>query len=165
MKFTELQQEILKLAKRKDACKDEYKKASICKNKNELLIIIKENFAWCYQENVITIDLLDEFGEKILIKNGIYHKGIVDKIQGEKDIILCGDVEIKMLDSSQVGEMWDSSQVGKMLDSSQIGKMWGSSIIRTWNGKHPKILKEKAVIIDYKNHTVIYTKEFKKGKL
>ena len=106
MTFKELKQTILDNGKRQNACSGEYKRALETTNKVQLLKVVKENFSWYYSYKVITIDLLDQFGEEFCNKEGIYYKGEVDQITDRKDLIFCGKFECEMLGNSQVGKMW-----------------------------------------------------------
>jgi len=137
MKFKQLKELICSRAKEQHACADEYKRALQSKTKQQLLKVIKDNFAFCYG-SVVTVDTLDEFGEDLCIKNGIYYKGVISEIKDQKEIVLCGNVLIKMLDNSTVTEMWGNSTVTemwgnstvtKMLDNSTVTEMWGNSTV------------------------------------
>ena len=76
-----LQGKILELAKKENACSDQFARCQNATTERELLQVVKDNFNWCYSRKVITVEILDLFTPELIIEFGIYHKGIYPKIQ------------------------------------------------------------------------------------
>ena len=70
-KFQEIKSEILKRAKEKKACKDEYKRAYKSETIQELCTVIKGNFFWCCGNNVLTAEFIELYKDEFE-KNEIY---------------------------------------------------------------------------------------------
>ncbi len=76
MNFKQQKEEILKRAKKFDACVDEYKKAYKSKNIEELLMVVKRNMCWCISKGMLSTEILVEiFGEETLAENYIFIRG------------------------------------------------------------------------------------------
>ena len=69
--FLSLKGEILKRAKNERACIDEYKKAYLSDNASGLIKIIKDNFYWCCENQIIDADLIEKH-KKIFGANEIW---------------------------------------------------------------------------------------------
>jgi hypothetical protein len=138
MEFQDAKRELLELAKAADACSEEYKKAYKSETTAELLAVVKRNANWCLNNNVISVELLEEwFGVGVLNENYIY-------ISGNHALEAKKDIYILLLGSSQATiETWESSQATiKTWGSSQATiKTWGSSqaTIKTWGSSQATI--------------------------
>ena len=112
-KFQEVKAEILRRAEQKEACKSQYSRANDASTVDEMLSVVKDNFAWCWHRQVVDIDLLNKLGEDVLWRNGIY-------TSGEHHLEFSQDATLFLLGSSQATiETWGSSQA--------TIKTWGSS--------------------------------------
>ena len=103
-KFQEVKAEILRRAEQKEACKSQYSRANDASTVDEMLSVVKDNFAWCWHRQVVDIDLLNKLGEDVLWRNGIY-------TSGEHHLEFSQDATLFLLGSSQATiETWGSSQ-------------------------------------------------------
>ncbi|MDR2927162.1 MAG: hypothetical protein LBV41_03005 [Cytophagaceae bacterium] len=73
--FNELKADILQRARDADACSDEYKRAYGAETKAELLQVIVDNIAWCYNKEMLdTPYMIDNFSD-LFEQFGIYATG------------------------------------------------------------------------------------------
>ena len=113
MEFKEFKEEILKRAKEKEACSDEYKAAYKSVDFSELFLVISDNFNWVCEEKVIDIPLLEKLNEDILTENRFY----INKSSNNGFI---------MADSATVSA-WDSATV--RASGSATVSAWGSATV------------------------------------
>ena len=161
--FEQIKTEILALAKQKGACSGGYIPAEKSTNIDELMKVIKDNFAWCYNNELVTIAILDEIGEPKVNEFGIYYKGEVERLKDLKGLYLCGSVKVKYLENSQVlvmwgnsqvSEMWGNSQVSVMRGNSQVSEMWGNSFARSYSSNLPKETHDRYCFVDLQNNKI-----------
>ena len=75
MQFIDFKNYVVTTAKKAGASCGEYRKALQADNWNDFLQVVKDNANWCYQNNVITVDVLEKYvPDEILLENGIYVK-------------------------------------------------------------------------------------------
>ena len=121
MDFKEIKSEILKRAKEKNACVEEYKKAYLSKSMQDLCNIIKNNFYWCINNSVLTIELLEE-NKELFAENQIYcninassgyclaSDSATVEASGSATVEASGSVTVRAYDSVTV-EAWGSATV------------------------------------------------------
>lgn len=127
--FKELKDFIISEAKNSKACKHEFKTLLKANTKKELLEVVKDNFYWCnnYAPSIISIDILDNFGEKLCHNSEIYYKGCINEVSDSQDLIMLHSVEVEFLINSSVGHIYDNSRVGHMRKNSSVNAMFGNS--------------------------------------
>jgi len=139
--FEQIKTEILALAKQKGACAEGYNPAEKSTNIDELMKVVKDNFGWCYNNEVVTIAILDEIGESKVNEFGIYYKGEVERLKDLKGLYFCGAFKVKYLENSQVSEMWGNSQVSVMRENSQVSVMLGNSQVSVmWENSQVSVM-------------------------
>ena len=74
LSFEDFKKLIITKAKVKKACSDEYKRALLSENWQQLLQVIKDNARWCYNEGVATTDTMLLVPESELIEANIFVK-------------------------------------------------------------------------------------------
>ncbi len=159
MEFKELKDIYVNICKENDACKSETKRVLSAENKRELLQVVKDNAVWCKENNAITTDLLDAFGEDLCKEFGIYYKGVEKEINNKKDLLFLGDFRCEMLNNSTVMKMLNNSTVMKMYGNSTVTEMWGNSTVKIYgNPERVKEQKEYSQIIDFRNHKIYVVK-------
>src|ERR1035441_7818207 len=126
--FEEFYKLLLKDAKDEDACEPEFKRALTCTNKKDLLQIIKDNFIWLYNNEIINKAILLSFYSNAELKEQLIYT------DNDNDINLKTNSTIILLDSSHnTITSWGSSQ--NTIDS------WGSSqnTITSWDSSQNTI--------------------------
>jgi len=113
MNFQEFKTEILKRAKAKDACTDEYKKAYKSESFSELFTAIAANSNWCCRNTVIDVALLNQVGLKICHENNFWvnessNKGFL--IADSATVRASGSATVRAWGSATV-EAWDSAYI------------------------------------------------------
>jgi hypothetical protein len=73
--FKLLKEEILKNAKAKGACSDQYKRAYGAEDEKQLLQVIYDNLFWCHQYGIITNELFSRFDQQEYMDSGIANTG------------------------------------------------------------------------------------------
>jgi len=116
MNFQEFKTEILKRAKKQDACTDEYKKAYKSESFAELFKAISDNFHWCCRKGVIDVPLLNQVGLEICHENNFW----VNE-SSNKGFMIADSAKVEAWGSATV-EAWDSATV----------RAWGSATVRAW---------------------------------
>jgi len=154
--FKEIKTEILALAKQKNACSGGYNPAELSTNIDELMKVVKDNFSWCYNNEVVTIAILDKIGEDKVNEFGIYYKGEVERLENLKGLYLCGTVKVKNLINSQVSVMRENSQVSVMRENSQVSEMWensqvsemweNSQVSEMWENSQVSVMRENSQV-------------------
>ncbi len=129
MEFKELKEIYINICKDNDACSSETKRVHNSKNKKELLQVVKDNDVWCKNNNAITVELLDAFGEDLCKGMGIYYKGVEKEITDKKDLLFLGNFKCEMFDNSTVTKMFDNSTVTKMWNNSTVTEMFDNSTV------------------------------------
>ena len=127
-RFDELKKEILRRAHEARACTEQYERAYRAETLDALMQVVRDNFHWCCNSNVIDGALIDAYREefnagKIWHNEKCVTEGFMlmdDSSRGE----FYGSSRGVLHDSSQ-GVFYDSSQ-GVFYDSSR-GEFYGSS--------------------------------------
>jgi hypothetical protein len=132
--FEEFYKLLLDDAKEKDACEPEFKRALTCTNKKDLLQIIKDNFIWLYNNEIINKAILLSFYSNAELKEQLIYT------DNDNDINLKTNSTIILLDSSHNTitsrgssqnkiDSWGSSQntIDSRDSSQNTIDSWGSS--------------------------------------
>ena len=72
MEFKEFKTEILRRAHETSACQQEYKRAYAAETLEDLIRVIKDNFTWCANHQVIDGPLLESVGNEVLNPFGLF---------------------------------------------------------------------------------------------
>ena len=87
--FEDIKAEILNRAKAAKACTEQYRRAYKSETLQELCSVIKDNFNWCFNNKVITSDLLMQYREDFA-QNDIFIN-----ISVRSGFLLCDNVTVK----------------------------------------------------------------------
>ncbi len=170
MNFKQQKEEILKRAKKFDACVTEYKKAYKSESTEELLMVVKRNMYWCISEGMLNTEILVEiFGEETLTENYIFVSGEHNlKIEKETYIVTLGNssANVKTFgnSSANVETFGNSSANVKTFGNSSANvKTFGSSSanVETWDSSSAKTTVEGAnsFIRNHNNRTIYIKKD------
>ncbi len=106
------------------ACKKQYGRAYKAENMAGLCRVIKDNWRWCCDWNVVTPDLLekyrDEFAEQQIYVNVDTDKGFLLAL-GNATVRAWGNATVEALGNATV-EAWDNATV----------EAWGNATVRAW---------------------------------
>ena len=150
--FNEIKQEILRRAKKANACKPEYRRVYVAKNLSELLQVIKDNFYWACVYGVLTVDLIERYKEDFSA-NDIYANQ-----NAKSGYLLCsnatvearGNAIVKAYGNSIV-EAYDNAKV-EAFDSTTV-RAYDSTMIQAYNNATVKAFDD-ATVSAYRNSTV-----------
>ncbi|MDR0970528.1 MAG: hypothetical protein LBM67_08350 [Lentimicrobiaceae bacterium] len=151
--FLKFKKEILLRAKENDACVEQYKEAYNSADFEELFIVIKRNFIWCCENNVINASLFDDFNE-ILKEHKIY--GNLSSNEGyiyawdNATVEAWGNATVYALDNATV-KAWGNATV-KALDNATV-EAWGNATVEAWDNATVKAL-DNATVEAWGNATV-----------
>ena len=159
--FESSKKDILRRAKKADACSGQYSRAYKSENAAELLEVIKDNIYFACNSMGISPDILSSlFSEDDLIKSHLYLNGnhAIELKEGKHHIILWGSssanvetlgsssANVETLGSSSANiKTWDSSSANvETWDSSSANvETWGSSSANVETlGSSSKLIKE-----------------------
>ena len=132
-RFNELKEKILRVSKDQSACSEQYKRAYSAETMSDLCTVIKDNFNWCCNNEVLTGSLIGEFKIEFA-KENIFHnenvKGAYLIASGSSTVIAYGSSTVRAYDSSTV-EAYDSSTV--RASGSSTVRAYGSSTVRAYD--------------------------------
>ena len=94
--FEEIKEEILKRAHKAGACAKQYGRAYQSKSTEELMQVVKDNFHWACDYNVITPDLIERYREEFAA-NEIYLN-----VDVEGGYLLCDNATVKACDNARL---------------------------------------------------------------
>ena len=94
--FEAIKAEILNRAKAAKACTEQYSRAYKSETLQELCSVIKDNFHWCFNNKVITSDLLIQY-RKDFAQNDIFIN-----ISVQSGFLLCDNATVKACDNATV---------------------------------------------------------------
>ncbi len=144
-RFDEIKQEILRRAKEAQACKGEYGRAysagDSAGDMAELMRVVKDNFAWCCNNKVLTADLFERYNEELAAHDIFCNVNVESGYLlacGSSKVTACGSSKVTAWDSSEVTACgssevtaWDSSEV-TACGSSKVTAC-GSSKVTAWD--------------------------------
>ena len=102
--FEDIKAEILNRAKAAKACTEQYSRAYKSETLQELCSVIKDNFNWCFNNKVITSNLLMQYREDFA-QNDIFIN-----ISVRSGFLLCDNATVKACGNATV-EAWDNATV------------------------------------------------------
>jgi hypothetical protein len=134
--FENFKNYIKESGKKNSACQYEYKRVLQSDSFEELFLVIKENFNWCFVEKkILSSEILLQYVELVELNNvGFYIRQELQKISGNENVWLFDSTVNVMRESSTVNVMWGSSTVNVMRESSTVNVMWGSSTVNVMRG-------------------------------
>ena len=112
-KFEEIKQVILARAKSARACTEQYGRAYKSESIEELMTVIKDNFHWCCDNEVLTVDLIEKYAVEF---NTHYIYANVDVKSG---YLLCDNATVRACDTATV-RAYDTTTV----------RAWGNATVR-----------------------------------
>lgn len=100
--FEDIKAEILNRAKAAKACTEQYSRAYKSETLQELCSVIKDNFNWCFNNKVITSNLLMQYREDFA-QNDIFIN-----ISVRSGFLLCDNATVKAYGNATV-KAWDNA--------------------------------------------------------
>ena len=129
--FEAIKAEILNRAKAARACTEQYGRAYKSETLQELCNVIKDNFHWCFDNKVITPDLLmqyrEDFAQNDIFINISVQSGFLlcdnatVEAWGNATVEARGNATVKACDNATV-EAWGNATV----------KAWGNATVKAW---------------------------------
>ena len=130
--FEAIKAEILNRAKAAKACTEQYSRAYKSETLQELCSVIKDNFRWCFNNKVITSNLLMQYREDFA-QNDIFIN-----ISVRSGFLLCDNATVKACDNVTV-EAWGNATV-KACDNVTVEawdnatvEAWGNATVKAWD--------------------------------
>ena len=114
--FEDIKAEILNRAKAAKACTEQYSRAYKSETLQELCSVIKDNFNWCFNNKVITSNLLMQYREDFA-QNDIFIN-----ISVRSGFLLCDNATVEAWGNATV-EAWGNATV----------KAWGNATVKAWD--------------------------------
>lgn len=161
--FEIIKKEIIKRAKKADACRDQYPRALACENIEALLGVIADNFFFFCNNNIIDCDILTRIGTDTCNKFGIYYDSATVEASGSAKVWVLGSANVKAWGSATVEasgsatvKAWGSATV-KASGSATV-EAWGSATVEAWGSANVKAFDSATVrawgsaYIDSKNY-------------
>ena len=108
--FEDIKAEILNRAKEAKACTEQYSRAYKSETLQELCSVIKDNFNWCFNNKVITSNLLmqyrEDFAQNDIFINISVRSGFL--LCDNATVEACGNATVKACGNATV-EAWDNA--------------------------------------------------------
>ena len=150
--FEAIKAEILNRAKAAKACTEQYSRAYKSETLQELCSVIKDNFRWCFNNKVITSNLLMQYREDFA-QNDIFIN-----ISVRSGFLLCdnatveawGNATVKACGNATV-EAWDNATV-EACDNATV-KAWDNATVKAWDNATVKAC-DNATVKAWGNATV-----------
>ena len=145
--FEAIKAEILNRAKAAKACTEQYSRAYKSETLQELCSVIKDNFRWCFNNKVITSNLLMQYREdfaqndifiNISVRSGfLLCDNATVKAWGNATVEACdnatveawGNATVEACDNATV-KAWGNATV-KACDNATV-KAWGNATVKAW---------------------------------
>ena len=105
-RFNELKEEILRRAHEARACREEYGRAYKAETLDDLMQVVRDNFRWCTDNNVIDGALIDTYKEEFNVGK-IWHN---ESSITEGFMLATGSASVEAYDSASV-KAYDSASV------------------------------------------------------
>ena len=118
--FEDIKAEILNRAKAAKACTEQYSRAYKSETLQELCSVIKDNFNWCFNNKVITSNLLMQYREDFA-QNDIFIN-----ISVRSGFLLCDNATVEAWGNATV-KAWDNATV-KAWDNVTV-EAWGNATV------------------------------------
>ena len=121
--FEDIKAEILNRAKAAKACTEQYSRAYKSETLQELCSVIKDNFNWCFNNKVITSNLLMQYREDFA-QNDIFIN-----ISVRSGFLLCDNATVEAWGNATV-EAWGNATV-KARDNATV-KAYGNATVKAY---------------------------------
>ena len=121
--FEDIKAEILNRAKAAKACTEQYSRAYKSETLQELCSIIKDNFNWCFNNKVITSNLLMQYREDFA-QNDIFIN-----ISVRSGLLLCDNATVEACGNATV-KAWGNATV-KACGNATV-EAWGNATVKAW---------------------------------
>nr|DAJ06111.1 MAG TPA: hypothetical protein [Caudoviricetes sp.] len=138
--FEAIKAEILNRAKAAKACTEQYSRAYKSETLQELCSVIKDNFRWCFNNKVITSNLLMQYREdfaqndifiNISVRSGfLLCDNATVKACGNATVKACGNATVEACDNATV-KAWDNATV-EACDNATV-KAWDNATVKAWD--------------------------------
>ena len=133
-RFNELKEEILRRAHEAHACREEYGRAYKAETLDDLMQVVRDNFSWCTDNDVVDGALIDAYNEEFNVGK-IWHN---ESSITEGFMLATGSASVKAYDSASVEaygsasvEAYDSASV-KAYDSASV-EAYGSASVKAYD--------------------------------
>jgi len=130
--FKLIKEEILTRAKSVGACDEQYKRAYKSESLLELCQVIKDNFIYCCNNNILNGELIDKYSDQFAEGN-IWHNSNVESgfllASGSSTVEASGSSTVKAFDSSTVRAFGSSTVEAS---GSSTVRAFGSSTVRAF---------------------------------
>ena len=138
--FEDIKAEILNRAKAAKACTKQYSRAYKSETLQELCSVIKDNFNWCFNNKVITSNLLmqyrEDFAQNDIFINISVRSGFL--LCDNATVEACGNATVEACDNATV-EAWDNATVKacgnatvEARDNATV-EAWGNATVEAHN--------------------------------
>ena len=125
--FEDIKAEILNRAKAAKACTEQYSRAYKSETLQELCSVIKDNFNWCFNNKVITSNLLmqyrEDFAQNDIFINISVRSGFL--LCDNATVEACGNATVKACGNATV-KAWDNATV----------EAWGNATVEAWDNAY-----------------------------
>ena len=142
--FEDIKAEILNRAKAAKACTKQYSRAYKSETLQELCSVIKDNFNWCFNNKVITSNLLMQYREDFA-QNDIFIN-----ISVRSGFLLCDNATVEAWGNATV-KAWGNATV-KACDNATV-EAWGNATVKAWDNATVKAC-DNATVKAWGNATV-----------
>jgi len=118
-------------------------KAASSKNWQELFDVIKDNYNWCWDNNLFTADQIKEIDTDVLISNGFYYdySGVIENVSCA--YIYGGTVQ-DVRGNATVQNVRDNATVQNVWGNATVQNVWGNGIYRElYKTDKPKLYLKK----------------------
>ena len=122
--FEDIKAEILNRAKAAKACTKQYSRAYKSETLQELCSVIKDNFNWCFNNKVITSNLLMQYREDFA-QNDIFIN-----ISVRSGFLLCDNATVKAWGNATV-KAWGNATVEAWGNATV--EAWGNATVKAWD--------------------------------
>ena len=140
-KFEEIKQEILRRAHEANACKEQYGRACKAEDMAGLCEVIKDNWDWCYNWDVVTPDLLEKYraefaGQQIYVNvdtdNGflLAWDNATVEASGNATVRASGNATVEAWGNATV-RAWDNATV-RAWDNATV-RASGNATVEAWD--------------------------------
>ena len=130
--FEDIKAEILNRAKAAKACTEQYSRAYKSETLQELCSVIKDNFNWCFNNKVITSNLLmqyrEDFAQNDIFINISVRSGFL--LCDNATVEACGNATVRACDNATV-KACDNATV-KACDNATV-KACGNATVKAWD--------------------------------
>ena len=140
-RFEELKKEILIRAHKAEACREQYGRAYGAETLDALMEVVRDNFGWCCENDVLDGDIIDRYKAEFNAGNIWHNEARVTDgmlLLENSSAVLWGNSSAVLRENSSA-ELWENSSA----------ELWGNSSAVLW-GNSSAVLRENssAVLLD-----------------